>query len=207
MSTHSLVPYGFSYRENKQYRAAARSLDIVVSLAALAISAPVLGMAALAIKLEDGGPVFFVQSRVGRFGRLFQIIKLRTMRNTACADALKPSDGRDPRITNVGRYLRKLSIDELPQLLNVLRGEMTLVGPRPEMPFLVRRYESWQQLRHLVTPGITGLWQVTCRSTIALQRPEATAIDVEYISVGSLGADLRIIFRTFSSLVSTKGAH
>ncbi len=207
MNTSSLAPYGFSYRENKQYRAATRCIDIGVSLVALAASAPVLVVAALAVKIEDGGPIFFVQSRVGRFGRLFPMYKLRTMRHTVCSDAMKPSDGRDPRITRVGRYLRKCSIDEIPQLWNVLRGEMTLVGPRPEMPFLVRRYESWQQLRHLVTPGITGLWQVTCRSTIALQRPEATALDVEYISLGSIGADLRIILRTFSSLVSTKGAH
>jgi lipopolysaccharide/colanic/teichoic acid biosynthesis glycosyltransferase len=84
---------------------------------------------------------------------------------------------------------------------------MTLVGPRPEMPFLVEQYASWQQLRHIVTPGITGLWQVTCRSTIPLQRPEATALDVEYIARGSLANDLRILLKTFSSLVSTKGAH
>jgi lipopolysaccharide/colanic/teichoic acid biosynthesis glycosyltransferase len=177
MNTSSLAPYGFSYRENKQYRAATRCIDIGVSLVALAASAPVLVVAALAVKIEDGGPIFFVQSRVGRFGRLFPMYKLRTMRHTVCSDAMKPSDGRDPRITRVGRYLRKCSIDEIPQLWNVLRGEMTLVGPRPEMPFLVRRYESWQQL------------------------------DVEYISLGSIGADLRIILRTFSSLVSTKGAH
>ena len=201
------VPYGFTYQEKRTYRAASRLIDIAVSATALAVFSPIICAAAIAIKLDDGGPVFFVQRRVGRFGRLFPMVKMRTMHDVACGDAVKPRNGGDPRITRVGRHLRRLSIDELPQLFNVLRGEMTLVGPRPEMPFLVQQYAAWQQLRHIVTPGITGLWQVTCRSTVALQRPEATALDVEYITRESVANDLGIILKTFGSLVSTRGAH
>jgi lipopolysaccharide/colanic/teichoic acid biosynthesis glycosyltransferase len=127
------------------------------------------------------------------------------MRVSECNDALKPATSGDLRITRVGKYLRQLSIDELPQLLNVVRGDMALVGPRPEMPFLVHRYEPWQQLRHLVTPGITGLWQVTGRRSIPLQRPEATAIDLEYIRKSSLALDLSLLFKTAFSLLSSRG--
>jgi len=202
-----IPPYGFAYQENTGYLIARRVVDCVVSAAALVAVAPLILFAALAIVLEDGGPVLFTQSRVGRFGRLFAMYKLRTMRRTVCGDALKPADGRDARITNVGRYLRRLSIDEVPQLFNVLRGDMTLVGPRPEMPFLVRQYAPWQQLRHIATPGVTGLWQVTCRSTMPLHRPEATALDVEQIARGSLAADGAILFRTVWSLFSAPGAY
>jgi lipopolysaccharide/colanic/teichoic acid biosynthesis glycosyltransferase len=202
-----IPPYGFAYQENTGYLTARRVIDCLVSAAALVLIAPVIIVAALAIVLEDGGPVLFTQVRVGRFGRLFPMYKLRTMRSTVCGDALKPANGRDLRITNVGRYLRRLSIDELPQLLNVLRGDMTLVGPRPEMPFLVRQYAPWQQLRHIAAPGVTGLWQVTCRSTVPLHRPEATALDVEQISRGSLVADGAILCRTVWSLFSALGAY
>jgi lipopolysaccharide/colanic/teichoic acid biosynthesis glycosyltransferase len=127
------------------------------------------------------------------------------MRIDACKDAMKPNSSKDSRITRVGRILRKLSIDELPQLLNVLWGDMALVGPRPEMPFVVRKYEPWQHLRHLETPGITGLWQVTSRKTIPLQHPKATALDLEYIRAGSPTRDLRMLLRTVRSLFSTRG--
>ena len=202
-----LPPYGFVYRQNRHYLIPRRILDCIVSAVALTVFAPVILAAALAIVLEDGGSPLFTQMRVGRFGRLFRMYKLRTMRRTGCGDALKPAHGRDARITNVGRSLRRLSIDELPQLVNVLRGDMTLVGPRPEMPFLVRQYVPWQQLRHIETPGVTGLWQVTCRSTIPLHRPEATALDVELISRGSLARDGAILLRTVWSLLSAAGAH
>jgi lipopolysaccharide/colanic/teichoic acid biosynthesis glycosyltransferase len=201
-----LPPYGFVYQENNRHLVPRRILDCIASALVLVVVAPVILIAALAIVLEDGGPVLFTQMRVGRFGRLFPMYKLRTMRRTVCGDALKPSSGRDARITRVGRHLRRLSIDELPQLLNVLRGDMTLVGPRPEMPFLVRQYAPWQQLRHIATPGVTGLWQVTSRSTIPLHRPEATALDVEQISRGSLAQDGAILLRTVWSLLSAAGA-
>jgi lipopolysaccharide/colanic/teichoic acid biosynthesis glycosyltransferase len=201
-----IPPYGFTYEEDAFYMRGRRVVDVLVSTVALVLLSPVLAVAAAAIKLEDRGPVLFVQMRVGRFGRLFPMLKLRTMRISDCGDAVKPASGADPRITKVGRYLRRLSIDELPQFFNVLRGDMTLVGPRPEMPFVVREYAAWQQLRHIACPGITGLWQVTCRSTISLHRPEATALDVEYILRGSLIGDLAIMLRTFPSLLSARGA-
>lgn len=200
-------PPRFLYRENHGYRRIARCLDVAVASVALLVAAPVLGLAAIAIKLEDRGPVFFVQKRVGRFGRLFNVYKLRTMRAELCRDEFSPTAGRDARITAVGRYLRRTSIDELPQLFNVLRGEMALVGPRPEMPFIVRQYAPWQQLRHMVTPGITGLWQVECRSVVPLHRPEATALDLAYISSASPFTDGAILVRTVRAILSPHGAY
>jgi lipopolysaccharide/colanic/teichoic acid biosynthesis glycosyltransferase len=196
-----------SFRENHTYRRFRRVFDVAVASIALALAGPVLLLAAMAIRLEDGGPILFRQKRVGRYGKLFTIYKLRTMRSAVCADALKPAAGSDARITRCGRILRKASIDELPQLFNVLRGEMAIVGPRPEMPFIVREYEKWQHLRHLTKPGVTGLWQTTCRSTIPLHKPEATHIDLEYIRTASMATDGRIVLRTFQALVSTQGAY
>lgn len=200
-------PPKFLYRENHGYRRVARLVDVAVASLALAASAPLLAAAAIAIKVEDGGPIFFVQKRVGRFGRLFDVFKLRTMRTDVCGDRLSPTEARDSRITSVGRILRKLSIDELPQLVNVLRGEMALVGPRPEMPFIVRQYAPWQQLRHMVTPGITGLWQVECRSVVPLYRPEATALDLRYINSASPLTDGAILVKTVRAIFSSHGAY
>jgi lipopolysaccharide/colanic/teichoic acid biosynthesis glycosyltransferase len=200
-------PPEFLYRENHGYRRIARAVDVIVAALALTVSTPILAVAAFAIKAEDGGPVFFVQKRVGRFGRLFDVYKLRTMRTQACGDELSPTQSRDSRITSIGRHLRRLSIDELPQLFNVLRGDMTLVGPRPEMPFVVRQYEPWQQLRHMVTPGITGLWQVECRSVVPLHRPEATALDLKYIRSASPLTDGAILFKTVRAILSSHGAY
>jgi lipopolysaccharide/colanic/teichoic acid biosynthesis glycosyltransferase len=194
------------YRQYRTYGAARRAVDVSVALVALAVSAPVLAAAAAAIAIEDGFPVVFKQKRIGRFGKPFTIYKLRTMRKNACADAYKPGDGRDPRITRTGRILRKLSIDELPQFVNVVRGDMAVVGPRPEMPFIVKRYERWQHLRSLAPPGITGLWQTTVRSTVPLDRPEATMIDLDYVRRASTPFDLALVARTFSSLLIRRGA-
>jgi lipopolysaccharide/colanic/teichoic acid biosynthesis glycosyltransferase len=194
------------YRQSRPYRAMRRSLDVAVAAVALAIASPVLAAAALAIALEDGGPVFFKQRRVGRFGRHFTMYKFRTMRRDDCGDAYKPGDAHDPRITRVGRVLRKLSIDELPQFLNVMRGEMAVVGPRPEMPFIVARYERWQHLRSLAPPGITGLWQTTVRSTVPLDRPEATLIDLDYVRRASTPLDLALVVRTFATILFPRGA-
>jgi lipopolysaccharide/colanic/teichoic acid biosynthesis glycosyltransferase len=195
-----------AFRENTSYRRAQRVFDIVVAAAALVLTSPLLIGAALAIRLEDGGPILYRQRRVGRCGRYFTLYKLRTMRLDMCGDALKPAGGHDARITRTGRFLRKSSIDELPQLFNVLGGDMAIVGPRPEQPFLVQRYEKWQHLRHLAKPGITGLWQVTCRSTLPLHEPAATHIDLEYIRTASIATDGRIVFRTFGALFFAQGA-
>jgi lipopolysaccharide/colanic/teichoic acid biosynthesis glycosyltransferase len=194
------------FRERKVSRILRRGSDLIVATLALLIAAPILLLAAVAIKLDDGGPVFFFQKRVGRFEAIFTIYKLRTMRPALCVDRLSPHGRGDMRVTRVGQWLRKLSIDELPQLLNVLLGDMSLVGPRPEMPFIVDGYERWQHLRHLVTPGITGLWQTKCRSTVPLYRPEATTLDLEYIRRKSPLFDIVLIGRTFASLISTRGA-
>ncbi len=197
----------FIYRHRVAVSRMKRARDVVIASIALIMVAPILVVAAFAIWCEDGGHVLFTQRRVGRFERLFTIYKLRTMRISQCGDGISPTSGGDSRITKVGRILRKTSVDELPQLFNIIRGEMTLVGPRPEMPFIVRRYARWQHLRHLETPGLTGLWQIKYRSTIPLDKFEATAVDLEYIDQSSPSYDLKLIFRTFSALARSKGAY
>jgi lipopolysaccharide/colanic/teichoic acid biosynthesis glycosyltransferase len=196
------------YRHKRGYANLRRAFDFCAAFVAITLLSPILLLAALAVKIEDGGPIFFSQKRVGRFGRLFTIYKLRTMKPQACGDALSPTTGNDNRVTRVGRILRKTSIDELPQLFNVLNGTMAVVGPRPEMPFVVRqKYLDWQHLRHLATPGVTGLWQATCRSNIALHKPEATLIDLTYIASASPVNDGKIILRTVHSLFIARGAY
>ena len=195
-----------TYRHDRAHHTWRRVSDVVVASLVLALSMPLLALAAAAIYLEDGGPILFRQRRVGRFERLFTMYKLRTMKVAECVDRASPTQRHDPRISAVGRILRKTSIDELPQLFNVIAGDMTLVGPRPEMPFIVRGYERWQHLRHLATPGLTGIWQVTHRSTLPLDAPEATVLDLEYIRRASPLFDLRLLFATIASVVFAKGA-
>jgi len=195
------------YAENPRTRRVRRIVDRALSGLLIALSSPIVGVACLAIYLEDGGPVLFKQKRAGRFERLFTIYKLRTMRKDSGGDKPTPTDGTDWRITRVGRLLRKTSIDELPQLWNIWRGEMTLIGPRPEMPFIIRRYENWQHMRHLATPGLTGLWQISHRALLPLESPEATLLDLEYIRTASPVVDGRLLFRTISSVLLAKGAY
>jgi lipopolysaccharide/colanic/teichoic acid biosynthesis glycosyltransferase len=156
---------------------------------------PLLGLAALAVKLEDGGPVFYRQLRVGKDGRDFELLKLRTM----VVDAERQGAGYavdrdDPRITRAGRVLRRLSIDELPQLWNVLRGEMSLVGPRPTLRYQVDRYDERQRHRLDVRPGLTGWAQVNGRA--ALPWDERIELDLWYIEHRSIWVDLKILART-----------
>lgn len=195
------------FREKIGYTRLRRLIDIVGAVVLLAAALPLLLVAGLAIVLDDGRPIFFRQRRVGRFGRLFTIYKLRTMRKERCIDSFSPTSGRDPRITRVGYWLRRLSIDELPQLVNVLRGDMAFVGPRPEMPFVVREYQTWQHLRHLVPPGVTGFWQTTCRSTVPLHLPQATMLDLDYIRAASHSTDAAVMVKTIRTLISTEGAY
>lgn len=195
------------YCENVRLRRCRRLVDRVLSGVLLTIAAPIVGIACLAIYIEDGSPVIFTQKRAGRFERLFTIFKLRTMRHGSGGDKMTPTDGTDSRITRVGRILRKTSIDELPQLFNVWRGDMTLIGPRPEMPFVVRGYENWQHMRHLVTPGLTGLWQTSHRALMPLESPAATLLDLEYIETASPLVDGRLLLRTISSVLLAKGAY
>ena len=194
------------YRENRAYVRARRLLDAIAAAILLAAAVPVLLAAAIAILLEDGRPVFFAQPRIGRFERTFVMFKLRTMKKECCGDAYSPAQSGDVRITRTGRWLRKFSIDELPQLVNVLRGEMSLVGPRPEMPFIVKQYQTWQHLRHLVQPGMTGLWQISVRSRVPLAKPEATLLDLEYIRNFSPATDAKVLAKTFQAVLSGGGA-
>jgi exopolysaccharide biosynthesis polyprenyl glycosylphosphotransferase len=193
-----------------------RALDIMVSLVALLIAAPLFILpAAILIKLTSPGPAVFRQKRVGRNGRIFTLYKLRTMRQDA--EQLKASlqaqnevDGpvfkikKDPRITPVGRLFRKLSIDELPQLWNVLRGDMSLVGPRPPVPAEVVKYERWQRRRLSMRPGITCIWQVSGRSGVAFNR--WMEMDLEYIDNWSLGLDFKILLKTIPAVLMSRGA-
>jgi lipopolysaccharide/colanic/teichoic acid biosynthesis glycosyltransferase len=194
-----------TYKSDHRRRRARRIVDAALATLLLAMAAPLLAIAAVAILIEDGAPIAFKQKRVGRFERLFTIYKLRTMRLADCADRQK-MDASDPRITRVGRVLRKTSIDELPQLINVIRGEMSLVGPRPEMPFMMESYEDWQHMRHLVSPGLTCIWQTTCRSEVPLHKPEATALDLDYIRNASPALDGALLAQTVVSVLRPKGA-
>ena len=196
----------FIYRARPWQARLRRCSDVLIAAAVLVLAAPVLAAACVAIALEDGRPFLFTQRRVGRFGRTFLIYKLRTMRKSDCTDQLSPRHGRDPRITQCGAILRKLSIDELPQLLNVLLGDMTIVGPRPEMPFVVAQYERWQNLRHLATPGLTCIWQTTVRKTVPLENPEATKLDLEYLNTASPLLDSRLMLRTIRAIFFHQGA-
>ena len=128
------------------------------SVVLLFLLLPVISIIALAIKTDSKGPVFFRQDRVGKDGRIFQIYKFRSMLTDADPYSVNPSDQNDPRITRTGRFLRKTSLDELPQIINVLKGDMSFVGPRPEMPFIVAEYDEIHKERLKVLPGITGLW-------------------------------------------------
>ena len=166
-----------------------------VAGAALAVSSPLLALAALAVKLEDGGPVLYRQTRVGRHGADFELLKLRTMVVGAetMGAGLAVNEG-DPRITRTGRVLRKLSLDELPQLWNVVRGEMSVIGPRPTLRYQVERYDDRQRRRLDVKPGITGWAQIHGRA--ALPWPERIELDVWYVEHRSPLVDLRILLRT-----------
>jgi lipopolysaccharide/colanic/teichoic acid biosynthesis glycosyltransferase len=194
------------YRENRVARRLRRTVDAIVAVALLTVALPVMLVACLAILIEDGAPVLFTQRRAGRFERTFTIFKLRTMKRDRCDDRQSPVNGSDDRVTRVGAFIRKTSIDELPQLFNVIRGQMSLIGPRPEMPIIMTRYEGWQHLRHLVDPGLTCIWQATCRKTVPLDRPEATALDLDYIRRASPMLDGALLLRTAATVVFPKGA-
>lgn len=181
-----------------------RAMDLLVAIPGLLFALPVGLAIALAIRLDSGGPVLFVHERIGMRGRPFRIIKFRTMREDADPYAPAPENADDPRITRVGRWLRKTSLDELPQVWNVIRGEMSLVGPRPEMAFIVNRYTPWQRRRLDVPPGITGLWQIAGRKRLPLHNN--MEYDFYYIRNRSLVLDCAILLRTFSAVVFGRGA-
>jgi exopolysaccharide biosynthesis polyprenyl glycosylphosphotransferase len=190
--------------------------DRVGAALALILLAPLFAVIAVAIKGTDPGPALFRQRRVGRGGRLFTLYKFRTMvvgaeQQKALLAALNEADGalfkirRDPRVTGVGTLLRRWSLDELPQLLNVLRGDMSLVGPRPSLPEEAARYGGHMRRRLVVKPGITGLWQVNGRSDLPWD--EAIRLDVRYVENWSLALDLQILWKTASAVMSGSGAY
>ncbi|HZS30746.1 MAG TPA: sugar transferase [Gaiellaceae bacterium] len=178
-----------------------RAADVAVAGVSLLVAAPVLALAALAIKLEDGGPVLYRQTRVGKDGVDFDLLKLRTMVVGAetMGAGLSVNAG-DPRITRTGRILRKLSLDELPQLWNVVRGEMSVIGPRPTLRYQVEKYDERQWHRLDVRPGITGWAQINGRAT--LPWADRIELDVWYVEHRSPLLDLRILARTPAALVS-----
>jgi exopolysaccharide biosynthesis polyprenyl glycosylphosphotransferase len=200
---------------NPYQRLVKRAIDLALGSFALLSLSPMMGIVALAIRLDSRGPAIFKQQRVGENGKLFWMYKFRSMiyDAEACLDQVvkRTDDGRiihkkqdDPRVTRVGRFLRRTSLDELPQLWNVLKGEMSLVGPRPELPWLVEEYEPWQCKRFVVPQGMTGWWQVNGRSDKLMH--EHTDEDLFYIQNYSLLLDLQILWRTIGAVLKRSGA-
>lgn len=193
-----------------------RMIDIVGSVLGLVVFFPILVLVTVAIKLEDGGSVFFSQIRVGEKGKPFLMFKIRSM----CLDAEErlaeiqdqnEVDGpmfkikKDPRVTKVGKFIRRTSLDELPQLLNVLQGRMSLVGPRPPLPNEVTEYNVYEMQRLLVKPGCSGLWQISGRSNLHFD--DMVKLDLEYIEKRSTFFDMWIIMKTFFVIFKKKGAY
>jgi exopolysaccharide biosynthesis polyprenyl glycosylphosphotransferase len=193
-----------------------RAFDVVVASLCVLILSPVMALLAIAVKVTSSGPIFYRHTRVGQRGRPFTMMKFRTMREGAdeMVDDLREQRGvddlmfklsDDPRVTRMGRFLRKWSLDELPQLFNVIRGEMSLVGPRPPLPREVTHYEDWQFDRLEVPPGISGLWQVSGRSDLSFD--DCVRLDLFYIENWSLAYDLYILAKTVPVLISSRGAY
>jgi exopolysaccharide biosynthesis polyprenyl glycosylphosphotransferase len=215
----SAIPDGYVHYLSVQHKPVQlyvkRLIDIGVSFTALVLLSPLLVATSVAIKLTSRGPVLFKQVRVGQFGRCFHILKFRSMVQNAealQAQLLAQNEQigpvfkitRDPRVTAVGRFIRKFSIDELPQLINVLRGDMSLVGPRPPLPSEVAKYEAWQRRRLSVRPGLTCVWQVSGRNEISFA--EWMLLDMRYIDHWSLTQDLQLIVKTVPVVLTGRGA-
>lgn len=209
--------YNSELEEKKVYNFLKKNIDFLGALMGLIILAPLFLIIALLIKIEDPkGSVFFKQSRVGRNGKEFQMYKFRSMvvdaenilqklldKNEVSGAMFKMKE--DPRITRIGKFIRKTSIDELPQLWNVVKGEMSLVGPRPPLPREVEEYTEYDKQRLMVIPGCTGLWQVSGRNNLGFK--EMVNLDLEYINKRSVLFDLKIILRTFREIVASKNAY
>ncbi len=204
-------------RERLAREVACRALDLVATAALVLLLAPLLLLIALIIKLDSPGPVLFRQQRVGRGRRNFLVAKFRTMQHGADHDVHRdymlaliesgtpaPKLAGDARVTRFGAFLRRTSLDELPQLWNVLRGEMSLVGPRPPIPYEVDHYPPHWFERFLVKPGVTGLWQVSGRSEVSLE--EMIELDVDYARRRSVLLNVWILLRTIPAVLSQRGA-
>lgn len=200
----------------RNYLIAKRAMDIIICVATLVLLAPLWLLVALAIKLDSRGPILFRQLRVGKNHKPFFCLKFRSM--TADAETRKSEvvhlnevDGpvfkirNDPRVTRVGRFIRKTSLDEFPQLINVLRGEMTMVGPRPPLPREVEQYEEWMLRRLEVTPGLTCIWQISGRSNVSFE--QWMRMDLRYIDTCSIAMDISILLRTIPAVLFGRGAY
>jgi lipopolysaccharide/colanic/teichoic acid biosynthesis glycosyltransferase len=205
-------------------RLAKRLLDLTLAVACLIVASPLLAMVAVAVRLTTPGPALFRQTRLGRDRRHFVLYKFRTMYTGSPDDVHReyvrklltedqPPDGgrsgvfkleRDARITPIGRLLRQTSIDELPQLLNVIRGDMSLVGPRPALPWEAEMFDAAYFARFAVPPGLTGLWQVSGRNSLTMK--QGLELDIEYVRRNSLALDLWILLKTVMVVLSTHGA-
>ncbi|ELC8373913.1 sugar transferase [Clostridium perfringens] len=212
------ILYEDSYKKvnnSRFYLFLKRFMDIFASILGLILLFPILIVISVLIKLDSKGPVFFSQKRVGLHGKTFNMYKFRSMVVNAeeIKDKLKEQNEmsgpmfkmkNDPRITKIGKFIRKTSIDELPQLLNVLKGEMSLVGPRPSLPKEVKEFEPWMLERLEVKPGITCYWQVMGRNSIGFR--EWMELDVKYVHERCLNLDLKLIFKTFFVLFGDENA-
>lgn len=193
-----------------------RIIDIIGSIIGIVLVSPVLLVTAVLIKLESKGRIFFSQTRVGLHGKEFKIYKFRSMvdgaealrksiehKNEMAGPMFKVRD--DPRITKIGRFIRKTSIDELPQLINVLKGEMSLVGPRPSLPSEVEKFEAWMLKRLEVKPGLTCYWQVSGRNNICFE--DWMKLDIDYVNNRNMQLDIKLIFKTIILLFGDKNAY
>lgn len=203
------------FEKNRTYFMIKRLIDIIGSLCGIILLSPVILITAIAIKLTSKGPVFFAQERVGQYGEVFKMYKFRSMvqdaeelltklkeKNEMSGPMFKMKD--DPRITTVGRFIRKTSVDELPQLINILKGEMSLVGPRPNLPREVVKFTPYQRLKLVAKPGLTCYWQVMGRSSIGFE--EWMELDIKYIKERNTWIDIKLIFKTFMVLFGDENA-
>lgn len=199
----------------KLYYIFKRLIDVICSLFGIIILSPLIVITAIAVKIDSKGPVFFAQTRVGKYGKLFKMYKFRSMvvnaeglltqlqkDNEMTGPMFKIKE--DPRITKVGKFIRKTSIDELPQLLNVLKGDMSLVGPRPNLPKEVEQFDEWHKQKLLAKPGLTCYWQVMGRNKIGFE--DWMKLDIKYIQERNTLLDIKLIFRTFFVLFGDKNA-
>ena len=207
-------------KENKAklsfYEICKRAIDIIGAISGLLLLSPVIVIVACAIKFTSKGPIFFSQKRVGKNGELFDMYKFRSMvvnaeelkeklayQNEMSGPMFKMKD--DPRVTKVGKFIRKASLDELPQLWNVLKGDMSLVGPRPSLPKEVAQFEKWMYKRLCVKPGLTCFWQVSGRNNIDFE--DWMKLDIKYVDERNLWIDIKLIFKTVLMLFGDKNAH
>ncbi len=187
------------------YEGIKRLFDVVFSITALMIFLPFWLLIVIVIHLDSPGKAFFKHTRIGKNGKPFTLYKFRTMYQGVKDQELAPQTPHDDRITRIGKFLRRTSLDEIPQLINILKGDMSFVGPRPEMPFIVEKYTAMEKKRLLVKPGLTGLWQIMGRKDLPLHHN--LEFDFYYIRHRSLLLDFVIILKTFAVVISGKGAY